>query len=81
MIVLIPNCCTTSTVELISEIDYNKYKDDPKQLDWSTKNRDWQSAIGGQPLNLNLTWVEDGNYIAMYRADCGGLIKIILNTE
>lgn len=81
VIILIPNCGTSSTIGLITEIDYNKYKNDPENLDWSTKNRDWQSSIGCQPLNLNLTWREDGNYIAIYRADCGGLIKISLITE
>jgi hypothetical protein len=81
VLLLIPNCCTNSAIELTTEIDYYKYKNKPDLLDWATKKRDWQSAVGGQPLNLNLTWLDDGNYIARYLADCGGLLKIVLATE
>jgi hypothetical protein len=81
VIILIPQIGTGCAVRVYQETEYYKYKNNAEYLDWKCKIQDRKILIDKQPLSLNLTELEDGNYIVNYSADCGGLMRVAIVTE
>ena len=82
VIVLFPLGGTQSDISLFPDRDFYKYKRDVSLLDDIIRVHDRKMFGEGQLLTLNLTGLEDGNYIVLYSSCAfGGLVKIPLVTE
>ena len=82
IILLLPLEGTTSYATLYKSEDYAKNKKKSENLEYLRKKQDAKNIPDGQPLTLNLTSLDDGEYIVVYKTDTlFVLIKIILSTK
>ncbi|MCB0380401.1 MAG: hypothetical protein KDD24_04040, partial [Flavobacteriales bacterium] len=82
VIILFPLGGSQTDVSLYLLKDYLEYKNDSKELDYVTKRRDSKVIIDGQPLTINMTDLEDNEYLVNYMScNSHGLIKLFLKTK
>jgi len=82
VMLLLPILGTNSYATLYKLQDYERNKKNPEVLEYLRKRTDSKSIPDGQPLTLNLTSLEDGEYIAIYHTDIVfAPIKVILSTK
>jgi hypothetical protein len=69
VILLLPLKGTTSYATLYKREDYEQNKEKKDVLEYLRKRTDAKSIPDGQPLTLNLTSLEDGEYIVICHTD------------
>lgn len=79
---LFPLGGTETSVTLYLLKDYLEFIKSPQELDYASKRHDRKVILDGQPLTVNMTELENGEYLAYY-ISCGshGLVKLTLKTK
>ena len=79
---LFPLGGTETDVYLYLLADFIKFETDPRELDYATKRHDEKRLVEGQPLTINMTGLEDGEYLAKYiSCNTSCFIKLTLKTD
>ncbi len=79
---LLPAGSTSNSVDLYLDKDYDQYTTSDRLHSYAIRTDTKFMAPPGEQLNLNLTSLADGNYIAVYSScSYGGAMRISLMTE
>lgn len=79
---MIPVSGTTTYVDLYKKKEYLRYKDNSTVLKYHVIKADQKGQLDFQPVTINLTNLDDGDYIAMYTTGTlMGLIEITLSSK
>ena len=82
VLLLIPVSGTATYVYLYKAEDYQKYKQNTSKLDFATIRKDEKGPLDFQPVTINLTNLDDGDYTAIYTTGTlMGLIEITLSSK